>query len=125
MARSDPAYRVVIVAAQSGHAVSVAGGELVRVVDVDGHQVGDMWAVDATDPSLWLSTGHTRDRCERLSACFRVGISRVNMRSPRRLPCGVGSQTDGRAAKPIACDTTAGNAPATPRSVGLAVTECY
>ena len=66
MARSDPAYRAVIVAAQSGHAVSVACGELVRVVDVGGHQVGDMWAIDAADPGLWLSTGHTRDRCERL-----------------------------------------------------------
>src|SRR5215471_2663451 len=66
MARSDPAYRAVIVAAQSGHAIGIAGGELVTVVDVDGHQVGDMWAIDATDPSRWLSTGHTRDRCERL-----------------------------------------------------------
>jgi len=66
MARSDPAYWAVIVAAQSGHAIGVAGGELVRVVDVDGHQVGDMWAIDAADPGLWLSTGHTRDRCERL-----------------------------------------------------------
>src|SRR4029077_16289792 len=67
MARPDPAYRAVIIAAQSGHAVPVARGELVRVVDVDGHQVGDMWAIDAADPALWLSTGHTRDRCERLS----------------------------------------------------------
>ena len=66
MARSDPAARVVTVAAQSGHAAGVARGELVRVVDVDGHQVGDMWAIDATDPGLWLSTSHTRDRCERL-----------------------------------------------------------
>ena len=66
MARPDPACRAVIVAAQSGRAVSVTRGELVRVVDVDGHQVGDMWAIDAADPGLWLSTGHTRDRCERL-----------------------------------------------------------
>jgi uncharacterized protein YcgI (DUF1989 family) len=66
MVRSDPAYRAVLVAAQSGHAVRVARGELVKVVDVDGHQVGDMWAIDAADPGLWLSAGHTRDRCERL-----------------------------------------------------------
>jgi uncharacterized protein YcgI (DUF1989 family) len=66
MARSDPAHRAVLVAAQSVRAISVAAGELVRVVDVDGHQVGDMWAIDAADPGLWLSTGHTRDRCERL-----------------------------------------------------------
>jgi uncharacterized protein len=25
-----------------------------------------MWAIDAADPSRWLSAGHTRDRCERL-----------------------------------------------------------
>jgi uncharacterized protein len=66
MARSDPAHRTVLVAAQSGHAVRVGAGELVRVVDVDGHQVGDMWAIDEAGPGLWLSTGHTRDRCERL-----------------------------------------------------------
>src|SRR5437773_8987096 len=58
MARPDPAYQAVIVAAQSGQAVSVARDELVRVVDVDGHQVGDIWAIDAADPGLWLSTGH-------------------------------------------------------------------
>lgn len=63
---SDPAGRAVVVEAQSGQAVSVAHGELVTVVDVAGHQVGDMWAIDATDPSQWLSTGHTRDRRERL-----------------------------------------------------------
>lgn len=38
--------RQVVVPAQSGRAVSVGCGDLVRVVDVEGHQVGDMWAVD-------------------------------------------------------------------------------
>jgi len=66
MTRSDPPGRALVVAAQSGQAVSVVRGELVTVVDVDGHQVGDMWAIDGTDTSRWLSTGHTRDRCERL-----------------------------------------------------------
>lgn len=66
MAQSWPADRVITVAPQSGHAVSVGRGELVRVVDVEGHQVGDMWAIDAADPGRWLSAGHTRDRCERL-----------------------------------------------------------
>lgn len=66
MGRSQAADRVIIVAAQSGQAVSVARGELVRVVDVEGHQVGDMWAIDAADPGRWLSASHTRDRCERL-----------------------------------------------------------
>jgi uncharacterized protein len=56
MGQSWPAARVITVAPQSGQAVSVGRGEL----------VGDMWAIDATDPSRWLSAGHTRDRCERL-----------------------------------------------------------
>lgn len=66
MAGSRAWGRVVTVAPQSGQAVSVGRGELVWVVDVEGHQVGDMWAIDAADPSRWLSAGHTRDRLERL-----------------------------------------------------------
>jgi hypothetical protein len=58
--------RQVVVPAQSGRAVSVGCGDLVRVVDVEGHQVGDMWAVDAADHGRWLSVSHTRDRYERL-----------------------------------------------------------
>jgi uncharacterized protein len=58
--------RQVVVPAQSGRAVSVGCGDLVRVVDVEGHQVGDMWAVDAADHGRWLSVSHTRDRCEQL-----------------------------------------------------------
>jgi len=58
--------RDVVAAAQSGVAVRVGRGELVRVIDVEGHQVGDLWAVDAADPGRWLSVSHTRDRCERL-----------------------------------------------------------
>jgi uncharacterized protein len=58
--------RQVVVLAQSGRAVSVSRGDLIRVVDIEGHQVGDMWAVDAADHGRWLSVSHTRDRCERL-----------------------------------------------------------
>ena len=58
--------REVVVPAQSGRAVSIRRGDLVRVVDIEGHQVGDMWAVDATDHRRWLSVSHNRDRCERL-----------------------------------------------------------
>ncbi len=64
MAREAP--RREVVPAQSGVAVRVGSGELVRVVDVEGHQVGDLWAIDAADPVHWLSVSHTRDRCERL-----------------------------------------------------------
>lgn len=36
------------------------------MTDVEGHQVGDLWAIDAGNHGRWLSCGHTRDRCERL-----------------------------------------------------------
>ena len=58
--------RQVVVPAKSGRAVSVSRGDLIRVVDIEGHQVGDLWAVDAADHGRWLSASHTRDRCERL-----------------------------------------------------------
>ena len=58
--------RQVAVPAQSGRAVSVHRGDLVQVVDIEGHQVGDLWAVDAADHGRWLSVSHTRDRSERL-----------------------------------------------------------
>src|SRR5215475_4269694 len=56
----------VIVPPQSGRAISVQAGTVFSVVDVAGHQVGDMWAIDAADHRRWLSVSHTRDRCERL-----------------------------------------------------------
>ncbi len=56
----------IVVPAQSARAVRAGRGDLVAVVDVEGRQVGDLWAVDAADHGRWLSPGHTRDRCERL-----------------------------------------------------------
>jgi len=47
-------------------AVRAARGELIVVTDAEGHQVGDLWAIDAVDHGRWLSCGHTRDRIERL-----------------------------------------------------------
>jgi uncharacterized protein len=58
--------RVVIVPAQSGRAVRAGRGDLVAVADIQGGQVGDLWAIDAAGQGRWLSAGHTRDRCERL-----------------------------------------------------------
>ncbi len=60
------AGRSFIVGPQSGRAIEVRRDEVVRVVDLDGHQVGDMWVIDAADPGRWLSASHTRDRSERL-----------------------------------------------------------
>lgn len=62
----DPIGRSVVVVPMSGSAVAAKSGERIAVVDVEGRQVGDMWAVDAADHDRWLSPGHTRDRCERL-----------------------------------------------------------
>jgi len=58
--------RSFLVAAQSGLAIQIARDELVRIVDVEGQQVGDLWAIDGGDPGRWLSVSHTRDRRERL-----------------------------------------------------------
>jgi uncharacterized protein len=60
------ARREVVVPPLSARADRLAAGDLFRVVDVEGHQVGDMWAIDAADHGRWLSAGHTRDRSERL-----------------------------------------------------------
>ena len=57
---------------------AVAAGDVVVVTDVEGRQVGDLWAVDAADHGRWLSTGHTRDVLERLFP--RVGESFVDQR---------------------------------------------
>jgi len=59
-------HRALTVNPQSGVAVPAGASELVRIVDVEGHQVGDMWVIDAADPGRWLSASHARDRCERL-----------------------------------------------------------
>lgn len=58
--------REVTVPAQGGRAVEASAGEAVEVVDLDGHQVGDLWVIDAGDHRRWLSPSHTRDRTERL-----------------------------------------------------------
>jgi uncharacterized protein len=51
---------------QSGRAVRVKAGALVRIVDVEGAQVGDAFARSLADPDEWLSAGHTRTRTRRL-----------------------------------------------------------
>jgi uncharacterized protein YcgI (DUF1989 family) len=66
MTAADSGHRMRTVDAQSGLAVHVGAGEIVRVVDVEGQQVADLWVIDAADPGRWLSASHTRDRCERL-----------------------------------------------------------
>jgi uncharacterized protein len=50
----------VIVEAQTGKALRVGAGALVSVIDIEGTQVGDMFAVSIEDPSEHLSPAHTR-----------------------------------------------------------------
>jgi len=44
---------------QSGRGVIVPEGTRIRVTDVEGTQVADLWAICADDSGEWLSTGHT------------------------------------------------------------------
>lgn len=54
------------VPAGAGHAVRVGRGERLRVIDVDGGQVGDVFAFAATDVHEHLSASHTRTSTGRL-----------------------------------------------------------
>lgn len=45
---------------REGRAVEVDAGQLVRVIDVEGGQVGDTWAFCRDDPSEYQSAEHTR-----------------------------------------------------------------
>jgi uncharacterized protein YcgI (DUF1989 family) len=48
------------VPARTGTAVAVTAGQGVAVVDVDGGQVGDLFAFNSADPTEYLSASHTR-----------------------------------------------------------------
>jgi uncharacterized protein len=56
----------VVVPAGAGRAVRVRRGERVRVIDVEGGQVGDLFAFVAGDPAEHLSASHTRTSTGRL-----------------------------------------------------------
>jgi uncharacterized protein YcgI (DUF1989 family) len=56
----------VVVPAGAGRAVWVRRGEVVRVIDVEGGQVGDLFAFAAGDPAEHLSASHTRTSTGRL-----------------------------------------------------------
>jgi uncharacterized protein len=56
----------VVVPAGAGRAVRVRRGERVRVIDVEGGQVGDVFAFVAQDPGEYLSASHTRTSTSRL-----------------------------------------------------------
>jgi uncharacterized protein len=64
--QNDTITRRIEVPAGTGRAVHVRTGELVRVVDVDGGQVGDLFAFAADDPDEHHSAAHTRTHVRRL-----------------------------------------------------------
>lgn len=52
--------RTVDIPAQSGAVVTMAPGELLRIIDVEGSQVADLFAVSVEYPDDWLSVAVTR-----------------------------------------------------------------
>lgn len=54
------------VPAGAGRAVPVRAGQHIRVIDVEGGQVGDLFAFAAADPTEYLSASHTRTATSRL-----------------------------------------------------------
>ncbi len=63
---SDALTTRVEVPARAGRAVRVAAGAAVRVTDVEGTQVADLFAFCAGDPAEHLSAQHTRAALDRL-----------------------------------------------------------
>jgi uncharacterized protein YcgI (DUF1989 family) len=57
----------VHVAPQTGEFVEARAGQLIRVTDIDGHQVGDFFAARSGSPGDWLSVAQTRNFTERLA----------------------------------------------------------
>ncbi|AMS41958.1 DUF1989 domain-containing protein [Aminobacter aminovorans] len=60
-----PDQKRVVIPAQSGRSIRVSSGDLVRIIDIKGQQVADLWAF-TPDMKDWLSTSNTRDIGERL-----------------------------------------------------------
>jgi uncharacterized protein len=67
-----------VVPAGAGRAVVLRTGQRVRVVDIDGGQVGDVFAFSADDPTEYLSASHTRTSTSRLFP--RIGEAFVSNR---------------------------------------------
>src|SRR5258705_12358724 len=54
------------IAAYSGGWLEADRGSLIRIIDVEGSQIGDRFAVSTTDMNEWLSTSQTRAAVQRL-----------------------------------------------------------
>jgi uncharacterized protein YcgI (DUF1989 family) len=79
--RDSASRNLVVVPAREARAVRVSRGKRVRLVDLEGGQVIDLFAFVADDPSEYASAEHTRVHVNRLFP--RVGESFVtNRRRP-------------------------------------------
>lgn len=67
-----------VVPARQGRAVRVRRGQVVRIINPHGTQVGDAWALNADDPGEYLSMPHTRAATDHLIP--RVGDVLVSNR---------------------------------------------
>ena len=57
---------IIEIPAQSGAVTRMRAGQELRIIDVEGTQVADLFAVCADDREEWLSASHTRGRNWRL-----------------------------------------------------------
>jgi uncharacterized protein len=71
----------ITIPARRGKAITLKGGQHVRVINTHGQQVIDTWAFNSTDLSECMSMEHTRTALSRITV--RVGDSLVtNQRRP-------------------------------------------
>lgn len=56
----------VHVPARAGAAFELRKGDLMKIVDLRGHQPADFWAINRRDPSEFLSCQHTKPSIEKL-----------------------------------------------------------
>jgi uncharacterized protein len=61
-----PQPRRFVIPPQSGRAMRVARGDHIRITDIKGQQVADLFAFTTDGELDWLSTSQTRDIAERL-----------------------------------------------------------
>jgi len=60
MMRTDNPEKTIEVPGYSGRAIDVNAGDYFRIIDVEGAQVGDLFAISRTDHFEYLSTAVTR-----------------------------------------------------------------
>jgi len=70
--------RRIEIPARSARCVELRKGEVVRIVNTEGHQVVDTWAFRAADPAEFLSMEHSRSATYRI--LFRPGDTLVTNR---------------------------------------------